>query len=363
MLTIAIPTYNRNERLNRSLRVLLPQISAHSSFCRLVFLDNCSPTPITETLPVVMNEFPQVQYEVVRNKQNIGANANIMRCFEMCETEWIWCLSDDDPVADNALAIVRQHVEEYSDCVYINFPYDNLRPRTYLTTGIDEFVDKLDYSSNLPWIASSIHRAANMQANIKYGYQFAYSMLPHVATLLISLGQQGKCCMSNAQIMGVNDDSTPFEEQWSIVTFALGSPVIYDLPFSFSTRKKLANKLLVTSHGESVRLRVVVVQLLLAYFQGNEHTERFDKGNLLFHYDQAVSRNYYLYRRFGKRGLLIAYYRLMVRYPDLTGKVLRLFQKKLPGLLGRQDRYVRLVEFLRLPRLDTVGRQSRYERV
>lgn len=363
MLTIAIPTYNRNERLNRSLRLLLPQISDHASFCRLLFFDNCSPVPITETLPAVMNDFPQVQYQVVRNKQNVGANANIMRCFEACETEWIWCLSDDDPVAADAITIIRQHLEAYPDYVYFNFPYDAHRPQTYLTTGIDEFVDKLDGSTNLPWIASAVYRTANIQVNIKYGYQFAYSMLPHVATLLISLGQQGKCCMSHVRIMAFNDDPTDFENHWSIVTFALGSPVVYDIPVSFATRQALARKLLFTSQGESIRLRVVVVQLLLAYFEGNEHTERFDKGNLLYQYDQVVGRNYYFYPRFSKRRVLIAYYRFLVRFPDLTGYTLRLFQKKLPTLFGRYDRYVRFVNFLRLPRLDDTGRQSRYERV
>nr|GFC03707.1 hypothetical protein [Tanacetum cinerariifolium] len=316
MLTIAIPTYNRNERLNKSLRLLLPQLQEQMPFCRLLLLDNCSPTPIADTLPAVLNDFPQVQYQIVRNKQNIGANANILRCFELCETEWIWCLSDDDPVLPDALAIIRQHVEAHPDCVYFNFPYDSNRKQTYYTSGIEDFIDKLDISANLPWIASAIHRTSNIQINLKYGYQFAYSMLPHVATLLISLGLRGRCCMSATRIMADNDDPTPFENHWSIITFSMSAPTIYDIPVPFSSRQALAQKLLVTHYGESINLRTVVIQLLLAYFQGNEHTERRDDGNLLYHYDQIVYRNYYLRQRVGSRlGLRIAYYRWLVRFP------------------------------------------------
>jgi glycosyltransferase involved in cell wall biosynthesis len=362
MLTIAIPTYNRNERLNKSLRLLLPQVRENAAFCRLIFLDNCSPTPIAQTLPAVMDEFPEVQYQVVRNKQNIGANANILRCVEMCETEWIWCLSDDDPVLPDALTTIRQHLAQYPDCVYFNFPYDTLRQHTYTTTGIEDFIEKLDFSANLPWISSSVHQAANMQRNLKYGYQFAYSMLPHVAALLMSLGQQGKCCMSAAQIMGVNNDPTAFEHQWSIVSFAMGSPVIYDIPLPFATRQALVRKLLVTSFGDSVQLHVIVAQLLMSYLRGNERVDRFSKGNIIFHYNQIVARNYHLFTRPRTR-FLIVYYGLLLRFPHLTGQMLLLFQNKLPSWLGRYDRYNRLMDFLLLPRIDKLGHQDRYERI
>jgi abequosyltransferase len=363
MLTIAIPTYNRNERLNKSMRLLLPQVQENASFCRLIFLDNCSPTPIADTLPAVMNEFPGVQYQIVRNKQNIGANANILRCFELCETEWIWCLSDDDPVLPNALTTIRQHLADHPDCVYFNFPYDKNRKISYLTNGIDDFIDKLDVSANLPWIASAIHRASNIQGNLKYGYQFAFSMLPHVATLLISLGQHGRCYMSATQIMADNDDPTPFENHWSIVTFAMSAPTIYDLPMPFATRQALAQKLFITHHGESINLRTIVIQLLLAYFQGNIHTERFDNKNLLYYYDQIIFRNYYLSQSSTYNRSQIKRYRLIMRFPRVTWRILNFINNDLIKVAKRQDRVDRFMKFFDLPKLNAISRQDRYERI
>ena len=361
MLTIAIPTYNRNARLNKSLRILLPQLQADSSFYKLIFLDNCSPTPIAETLPEVLAEFPEISYEIVRNRQNIGANANIMRCFECCETEWIWCLSDDDPMMPDAVVTLRQHLATYPEVDYFNFTFDNNRPLTYLTTGIEDFIDKLDASANLPWISSSVHRSTNIQANIKYGYQFAYSMLPHVAALLMSLGTTGSSCMSAVRLMDDNHDPTLFEHNWSIVSFAIGSPVVYDIPLPFASRQALARKLLVTHLGESISLPVVVSQLLLSYFFGNERAERSDKGNLLYTYNQIVSRNYYLLPRLSSRRLLIIYYRLLLRFPRLTMRFSTFSRERLPKLLGRPDRAHRLITFLHFPLINSLPRQDRYE--
>lgn len=342
MLTITIPTYNRNERLNKSLRLLLPQLQHDPTFYKLLFLDNCSPVPIAETLPEVLDSFPDIPYQIIRNKQNIGANANIMRCFELCETEWIWCLSDDDPVLPTAVATIRQTLLDYPDYDYYNFPYADHRKHTYVTTGIEDFINQLDTSANLPWISSSFHRTANMQANLKYGYQFAYSMLPHVATLLMSLGTQGKCCMSSMLIMAENLDPTPFEHNWSIVSFAIGAPVIYDIPLPYATRQVLAKRLLVTHFGESINLRSIVIQLLLVYFTGKEGTDRFDHGNLMYNFNQIVGRNYYLRNHFGRLGLKLAYYRLMVRFPRLTAKVLNLLGNPMLQNAIRQDRFERI---------------------
>jgi hypothetical protein len=148
--------------------------------------------------------------------------------------------------------------------------------------------------------------------------------------------------MSSTRIMADNTDPTPFENHWSIVTFALGSPVIYDIPISFASRKALSSKLLVTHYGESINLRTVVIQLLLAYFYGNKHTELRDNGNLLYNYDQIVNRNYYLRTKFGSRlSIKIFYYRLLIRFPRLTRWVLTRLRNPMLHV-GHQDRYERV---------------------
>ncbi|RZK28376.1 MAG: glycosyltransferase family 2 protein, partial [Hymenobacter sp.] len=106
MLTIAIPTYNRNERLARSLEILVPQLSAG---VKLVIIDNCSSVPIKDTVePYLLSNV-----KVVRNTYNIGMAANILRCFENCDTEWLWVLGDDDPPHKNAVEIIIQEIKAH----------------------------------------------------------------------------------------------------------------------------------------------------------------------------------------------------------------------------------------------------------
>lgn len=85
-LTIAIPTFNRNEILEKHIQFLLPQISEE---CTLLIIDNCSMVSVENTIGYLLSKYPLLNYKIIRNKVNIGGNANILRCVELCETEWL----------------------------------------------------------------------------------------------------------------------------------------------------------------------------------------------------------------------------------------------------------------------------------
>ena len=96
-LTIAIPTYNRNEILKANLEKLLPQVTDE---CNVVIFDNCSDTPVKEVIEELVNTYPDINISIVRNRYNIGMTANILKCFEQCSDTWLWILGDDDEVVD-----------------------------------------------------------------------------------------------------------------------------------------------------------------------------------------------------------------------------------------------------------------------
>ena len=80
-LTIAIPTYNRNEILYKNIKKLLPQITDE---CRVVIFDNCSDIPIKGTIEDLVEANSHIDISIVRNRYNIGMTANILKCFEEC---------------------------------------------------------------------------------------------------------------------------------------------------------------------------------------------------------------------------------------------------------------------------------------
>lgn len=63
-----------------------------------------------EAVTRATTRFPGVQCRVVRKRANIGANANVLRCFELCETEWIWILGDDDHGLPGAVDKILAHL-------------------------------------------------------------------------------------------------------------------------------------------------------------------------------------------------------------------------------------------------------------
>ena len=117
-LTIAIPTYNRNDILEQNIGLLLPQLN---SDCKLLIIDNHSSIPVEETLNPYILKFPHVSIEVIRNRVNVGGNANVLRCIEFCETEYLWILSDDDPVLNNAVETIFKYIHGTQVYDFVNF--------------------------------------------------------------------------------------------------------------------------------------------------------------------------------------------------------------------------------------------------
>jgi glycosyltransferase involved in cell wall biosynthesis len=332
LLTIAIPTYNRNQILLGNLQRLLPQLTPQ---CRLLIVDNCSDVPVAETLRELLDQALAVDWTISRNRTNIGGNANILRCFELCETEWLWVLGDDDQVHPDAIATICAHIATHPACLLFNFACDGLRPRTVLTRGLEELVAKLDRSADIPWTSSSIYRADKMLAQLKFGYQYTYALLPHVALVLVTIADTGLCCLSREPIVAKQRLGVPLEQQWSLLNLALGFPTLLDLPLTPQVREGLARKLLATNQSEGIHFRSLVYQLLLLAVKDRDHR------SAVYYYDQICHRRYYFDRgprrkaeRFG--------YRLVLRFPQLTMLIFRLVKGKTLSHHVSQDRYGRM---------------------
>ncbi len=118
LLTIAIPTYNRAHYLRQSLAVLFDQL-VDEPRVELIVSDNASPD---ETLAVVNDFIDQgLRVRYLHNATNLGADANILRCFESARGNYVWIVGDDDVLAANAIGVVMTYLDnEDYDLVYLN---------------------------------------------------------------------------------------------------------------------------------------------------------------------------------------------------------------------------------------------------
>jgi glycosyltransferase involved in cell wall biosynthesis len=100
LLTIAIPTYNRWGCLKQLLEILAPQLAGESRV-ELIVSDNASP----DDTPDVVASFREKGLALIynRNEKNLGADANIVHCFEMARGEYVWIFGDDDLIAPGTI--------------------------------------------------------------------------------------------------------------------------------------------------------------------------------------------------------------------------------------------------------------------
>ena len=91
-----------------------------------------------------------------------------MRSFELCDTEWLWILGDDDIPCPHAINNIFKEIDKHPECVFYNFACptlrleNNLRKRhkTIVTKGVNEFIIKSDHFSSLQFMSLSVYRVA-----------------------------------------------------------------------------------------------------------------------------------------------------------------------------------------------------------
>ncbi|MDR1789230.1 MAG: glycosyltransferase family 2 protein [Opitutaceae bacterium] len=119
LLTIAIPTYDRNEMLMKTLGLILPQIGGRD--VSVLVIDDASPEPVGQAvLAAAEKHGVAAQVRTHRNPSNVGLSANSCRCVELSDGEWVWPLSDDDiPRPDGVDSILRVLQTVEPECVDI----------------------------------------------------------------------------------------------------------------------------------------------------------------------------------------------------------------------------------------------------
>lgn len=90
-LEIIIPTWNRAKCLERTLSQF--KDSPFLNY-KITIIDNNSTDNTQEVCEKYKNIFPNLN--IIKNKKNVGLSANILRCYEIAEAEYMWLIGDND---------------------------------------------------------------------------------------------------------------------------------------------------------------------------------------------------------------------------------------------------------------------------
>jgi glycosyltransferase involved in cell wall biosynthesis len=316
-LTIAIPTYNRLRQLRTTVQLLLPQLTADVA---ITILDNASHTPVTlEALQVAPPD--QRKVKVLRNRFNIGGVANILRCLEICETDHVWVLGDDDYPSEACIDTIAAAINSAPEAIAFNFSDGSChRGSQVISHGMDGFIRAIDNWSAVLHLSSNVYNASRMQPFIHAGYDFAYSYAPLVAVLLDTLRVQvGDVLLSPARLVTGNQPGC--ENPWSAISYILRRYAILDLPMDPQLRLVLGRK--ITRFAGDLNSPFV-------YFVSDF---RVDHSGTM---EDIVNRSYRYLSLLGKFKAIL--FRILIRFPRLSWfLILKLFPKaKIAAIVNRE---------------------------
>ncbi len=197
LLDIIIPSYNRPQKLLNMLKKLYPQLVSNVI---IKIIDNCSDVNYesycTNLDPQIENYITGGQIVFFRNRYNIGLSANLMRAFETCDAEWMWLLSDDDDVSQDAISDILDQIEllkEERDVVFIKFSSKGCEATKggYFIKSLEHMINTLalskTYFNSFIFISNGVYRVPYLKKHIEIGYQYLNTYVPHLIMLLYFL--------------------------------------------------------------------------------------------------------------------------------------------------------------------------------
>jgi len=138
-----------------------------------------------------------------------------LRCFEECQTEWLWILSDDDPISASAVADLLRLIEHcQADFIHTSAPgcqHD-------ADTTIDDISQLLKHASvgALLWVSTGVYRNSSFRPLLRFYTESISTWGPHMVLVLALLEKQaGKVLVSSTRLI----TQFPGPTRWSTLDF------------------------------------------------------------------------------------------------------------------------------------------------
>uniref|UniRef100_UPI0040489DE1 glycosyltransferase family 2 protein n=1 Tax=Algoriphagus sp. TaxID=1872435 RepID=UPI0040489DE1 len=129
ILSIVIPTFNRDSILNETLNSLLIQFkNIDVNEFELVISDNCSTDNTNDVVFRFCYENPNLNVKYNRNNENLGFDNNCIIGASLSKGKFIWFMSDDDELKENAIVTLIDKLNKNKDVVFVFLNYTLVTP-------------------------------------------------------------------------------------------------------------------------------------------------------------------------------------------------------------------------------------------
>lgn len=238
-LTVVIPTYNRQQRLKRTLDILEKQ--SESDF-DVIILDNCSDYDLSQVIDRRPFSFKN-RIRIVSNRTNIGMVSNLANAFIQKMDGWVWMLSDDDIPSIYAVEDIYKEIEQCSNTGVIHF--STCEWDMYLNNNTKDFkslhelmefyrnimmksASEFNYSGDFIYFSNKVYNMKYVKAYYEEIFFYSYSGVPQLVPILFMLdGNTAGLRVSNIKIVVYDSNE---ENHWNWIKTMSGMRIITDFP-------------------------------------------------------------------------------------------------------------------------------------
>ncbi len=123
LLTIAIPTFNRANLLDKQLAWLAEAIKGFEADCEILVSDNCSTDNTQDVVKKWQSTLSRITFNYNKNPENIGVLKNVAYCLNAATTQYVWTIGDDDPIQKRAVTYVLTKIKEHQNLslLFLNY--------------------------------------------------------------------------------------------------------------------------------------------------------------------------------------------------------------------------------------------------
>ena len=138
ILSICIPNYNRLDKLNNLLSIIIQNINSNrlNKKVEICISDDCSEEDPGFTINKKMQEYPDVAICYRRNKLNMGMDYNFLQSVLMANAKYCWIIGNDDLPTNTGITNIIAIVESKFDAMR-----DAITPETLNDAGEKECFD------------------------------------------------------------------------------------------------------------------------------------------------------------------------------------------------------------------------------
>jgi len=187
ILTIAIPTYNRSDKLNKHLVNINTILFNYerSNFIELLISDNCSTDETYEICKKHDAIDKNYTFTYLKNESNVGSERNFIEAILKSSGKYVWLMGDDDTICDNSIEYIVNILENNYEVgfFFINYYKDVGKTSAMIQVGTDTYCINFDdfVSSTISafgMISAGVYKREILNRESMYSYVDTF--LPHV---------------------------------------------------------------------------------------------------------------------------------------------------------------------------------------